>query len=96
MVIIKNGRANLHFRESKEAIGTLVAGDYIGDYQLLFGTVNQLGVSAAEFTEVLVLTYPCFKEVMDRQNEIDFRSNEGNFRKSDDPGALETIENSKR
>lgn len=94
LIIIKIGRVNLFVRGSEDPVGTLVAGDFIGDYQLLFGTVNQIGASAPEFSEVLVLTFPRFEELMDEDTE--FRSRGGNFRQSDDPGALETIENTKK
>lgn len=94
MIIIKIGRLNMYVRDSQESVGSLVAGDYIGDYQLIFGTVNQVGVRAPEIAEVLALTFPRFEEVMDQN--IEFRSLGGNFRQSKDPGALETVENAKK
>lgn len=94
LIIIKIGRVNLYVRASQEPVGTLVAGDYIGDYQLLYGTVNQVGAKAPEFVEVLTLTYLRFEQLMD--HDYDFRVSGGNFRLSTDPGALETIEASKQ
>ena len=94
MIIIKIGRVNMYVRGSQESVGTLVAGDYIGDYQLLFGTVNQVGVCAPEIAEVLALTFPRFEEVIGQDTE--FRSLGGNFRQSEDPGALETVKNTKK
>ncbi len=96
MIIIKSGRANLYVGNSSDSVGTLVEGDYLGDYQLLFGTVNQVGLHAPEFVEVLTLTYQDFKRVMDNQSEVEFRSLGGHFRQSNDQGATETVEMSKR
>ena len=95
MIIMKSGRADLYVRNSTESVGSLVVGDYLGDYQLLFGTVNQVGVHAPEFVEVLALTFENFEQVMDNQSEIEFRSIGGNFRQSDDLGAKETVEMAK-
>lgn len=95
MIIVKVGRANLFVRGLHEPVGTIVPGDYVGDYQLLFGTVNQIGVSAStEFVEVLALTFLQFDCVM--HEDIEFRRNGGNYRHSNDPGALETVENAKK
>ena len=95
MIIMKSGRADLYVRNSTESVGSLVVGDYLGDYQLLFGTVNQVGVHAPEFVEVLSLTFQNFEKVMDNQSDIDFRSYGGNFRQSDDLGAKETVKMAK-
>lgn len=93
LIIVKKGRVDLYLRDAKESIGNLVEGDYFGAYQLLFDTVNQVGARCTEFTEVLLLTFPFFEKVMNHplQKEIDFLALEGNFRQSDDPGALETM-----
>lgn len=93
LIIVKSGRVELYNRTSSEGVGTLVSGDFIGDYQLLFGTVNQVGVRSLEFTEILALTFHAFEEVMDDpvMQDVDFRSLGGNFRRSDDPGAKATI-----
>ncbi len=93
MLIIKKGRAELYVRDTEQVVGALLEGDYIGDYQLLFDTVNQVGARCPGFTEVVALTFDAFEKVMDHplQQDIDFRSLGGNFRQSDDIGAVETI-----
>ena len=93
LVIVKKGRVELVLRDVKEAITTLIEGDFIGDYQLLFGTVNQVGVRSPDFTEVLVLTFDNFETIMDHPSQqfLDFRAL-GNLRQSEDQGALDTIE----
>ena len=93
MIIVKAGRVDLYVRTTAESVGTLICGDYIGDYQLLFGTVNQVGARSPDFAEVLVLTFHAFEEVMDRslQEGIDFRALGGNLRRCEDPGAKETL-----
>ena len=94
LVIIKSGRVELYIRTSSEGVGTLVNGDFIGAYQLLFGTVNQVGARSLEFTEALALTFHAFEKVMDDHSvqEIDFRSLGGNLRRSDDPGSKATMQ----
>jgi len=99
LVIIKSGRADICVAESTEAVGSLLPGDYMGDYQLLFGTVNQVGLRASDdFVEVLVLTHDNFaQQVMNHLDGSDmmFQALGGTFRDSNDQGALDTIERSK-
>lgn len=98
LVIIKSGKADIRVMGVADAIGRLLPGDFIGDYQLLFGTKNQVGVQAADFTETLVLTFDAFKRVMKHPlNEHFGFSSVGHnaFRQSDDAGCLETIEATK-
>lgn len=94
MFIVKKGRIDLFIETVSQPVATLIEGDYFGDYQLLFGTTNQLGARSQDFTEVLVLTFYAFEEVLDHplQIDIDFRSLGGNFRKSEDKGVLDTIQ----
>ena len=97
LVIIKSGKADIRVTGVPDAVGTLLPGDYVGDYQLLFGTTNQVGVQTAEFTEVLVLTFDAFKQVMNHaHNEhFSFSSLGYTFRHSDDEGCIETIDTTK-
>ena len=97
LIIVKQGRLDLYLRESSMVVSNLVEGDYIGDYQLLFGTVNQVGAISPDFTEVLALTFQAFEEIMDHpsQTEIDFRSLGGNLRMCEDKGAIDTLMQSK-
>mmetsp|Transcript_31519 Transcript_31519/g.45922 ORF Transcript_31519/g.45922 Transcript_31519/m.45922 type:complete len:2273 (-) Transcript_31519:792-7610(-) len=98
LVIILDGRADIVLRESPDAIGTLNQGDYMGDYQLLFGTINQVGLRSPDFTEVLVLTYEKFKNVFDNRDSAEYGIETGglDFRSSTDEGVLKTIENSSK
>ena len=57
LFIVTSGRCDIYVKGNKEAISSLTPGDFIGDYQLFFGTVNQVGARAPDFTEVLVLTF---------------------------------------
>lgn len=97
LVIIKNGRADIFVAGIKEAVGSLLEGDYIGDYQLLFGTINQVGVHSQDFTETLVLTFHNFEKITDHplQTDVDLRSLGGNLRKSNDCAVIDTIERSR-
>lgn len=57
LIIVKSGRADVYIRGSNDAVGSLLPGDFMGNYQLLFGTVNQVGVRLPNFMEALVLTF---------------------------------------
>jgi CRP-like cAMP-binding protein len=94
MVIFKSGKAEMHLNGVKDPVGSLLPGDYIGDYQLLFGCPNQVGVQASEFTDVAVLTFDAFREVVDQKSMTDMSC--FTFRESQDDGALETIETNKQ
>jgi len=56
--------------------------------------VNQVGVRAPDFTEVLVLGFDKFELICDDPNfaDLEFRELGGNFRNSNDAGALKTVE----
>ena len=94
LIIIKSGKADIRVSDVPEAVGTMLPGDFIGDYQLLFGTTNQVGVQTAEFTETLVLTFDAFKQVMGHPHNqhFSFSSLGYTFRQSDDEGCIETID----
>jgi len=98
LVIIKSGRAEIRVSGVSDALGNLLPGDFIGDYQLLFGTANQVGIQAADFTETLVLTFDAFKQLMSHpRNELfSFSSMGYTFRQSDDEGCIETIDATKQ
>ncbi|GMH59726.1 hypothetical protein TrST_g1578 [Triparma strigata] len=93
LFIVTSGRCDIYIKGNKDAISSLTPGDFIGDYQLLFGTVNQVGVRAPDFTEVLALTFDAFEVFCDNPSFdfLGFRDLGGNFRNSDDQGALDTI-----
>ena len=98
MVMIKRGRADICIKQSTDPVGSLLPGDYMGDYQLLFGTVNQVGLRASDdFVEVLVLTCSSFEAIMNHPDCSDmmFQARGCNFRESSDQGALDTIERSR-
>ena len=97
MLIIKSGKAEIILAGVPESVGSLLPGDYIGDYQLIFGTINQVGVCTSEFSEGLVLTFDAFKQVMDHpQNKsFSFALMDYTFRRSNDEGSLETIKTTK-
>jgi CRP-like cAMP-binding protein len=93
LVIIKSGKADILLEGVPDAVGSLLPGDFIGDYQLLFGTVNQVSVRAVDYTEALVLTFAEFQQVMSHphNHEFNFAKLGGTFRQSDDDGCIETI-----
>jgi len=97
LIIITSGKADIRVTGVPDAVGTLLPGDFIGDYQLLFGSTNQVGVQTAEFTETLVLTFDAFKQVMDHSHNahFSFSSLGYTFRQSDDEGCAETIKATK-
>eukprot|EP00986_Skeletonema_menzelii_P012282 scaffold6715_cov139-Skeletonema_menzelii.AAC.3 len=93
LVIIKSGKADILLEGVPDAVGSLLPGDFIGDYQLLFGTVNQVSVRAVDYTEALVLTFAEFKQFMSHphNHEFAFAKLGGTFRQSNDDGCIETI-----
>ena len=95
LVIVLEGRAEVVLRHYSEAIRTLNPGDYYGDYQLLFGTINQVGILSPDFTETLSLSYEAFAKAIQENNQIwhDFEDGNGMFYDSLDKGVKRTIEN---
>lgn len=97
LIIIKSGKAEIRVPGVADSVGNLLPGDFVGDYELLFGTANQVGLQTADFTETLVLTFDAFKRVMSHpQNaHFSFSSMGYTFRRSDDEGCIETIKATK-
>jgi len=97
LFIVKSGRVELMKKGTSDPVGSLVDGDYIGDFQMLFGTTNQLGVQSPDFTEILVLTYQHLKDIVNQYDQGigDLRLFQDTFRKSDDQGVIDTIDKSK-
>ena len=93
LIIFKSGKAEMYLNGVKDPVGSLLPGDYIGDYELLFASSNQVGVQANEFTEVAVLTFDALRTALD-QHSISISG--FNFRESQDEGALETIESNQQ
>ncbi|KAL7553159.1 hypothetical protein ACHAWF_016401 [Thalassiosira exigua] len=98
LIIIKKGKAEIRVAGVTDAVGNLIPGDFIGDYQLLFGTANQVGLQTSDFTETLALTFGGLTQVMSHsQNEhFSFASMGYTFRQSDDEGCIETIQATKQ
>ena len=96
-MIVKTGKADVYIKGTESAVASLMPGDFIGDYQLLFDTINQVGVRTPDFTEVLILAFLEFEAVCDHPNFsfLEFRKLGGNFRGSSDKGALETFTQNK-
>ena len=97
LVIVMSGRLDICIKGIPKPIGTLIVGDYLGDYQLLFGTVNQIGLRSPDFSEVLVLTFDSFEQIlkMPEIQDIYFPKDCRNFRFSTDKGVSDTIKKSK-
>ena len=94
LLIIKSGKADILLEGVPDAVGSLLPGDFIGDYQLLFGTVNQVSVRTVDFTEALVLTFAELQQVMSHPHNVEFafaKLGGGTFRQSNDDGCIETI-----
>ena len=95
LIIVVEGRVDIVIKESPEAIGTLNPGDFMGDYQLLFGTINQVSIKSPDFSEVLSLSHYALMGVMKDFSLQGYKINgfnNSNFRGSTDAGVIETYE----
>ena len=97
LLIFSSGKADILVRGVKEPVGTLLPGDFVGDYALLFGVPNQVSCQTADFSEVLALDFASFRLVMDhpRNQHFDFASMGCTFRNSGVDGCSKTIETTK-
>ena len=64
LVLVRSGRVDIRLNKDKNCCLSLVAGDYIGDYQLIFRVRSDYHGRAAAFTEVMVLTYEAFADAV--------------------------------
>lgn len=97
LIIFSSGKAHILVRGVKEPVGTLLPGDFVGDYALLFGVANQVSCQTADFSEVLALDFASFKLVMDhpRNEQFGFASVGYTFRNSGIDGCSKTIQATK-
>ena len=97
LLIFTSGKADILVRGVKEPVGTLLTGDFVGDYAILFGVPNQFSCQTADFSEVLALDFASFKLVMDhpRNEQFGFASMGYTFRNSDIDGCTKTIQTTK-
>ena len=60
LIVVTRGNAEMFTRSNEQAFSTLLPGDFVGDYQLIFGYPNDFTVRAnpAKFVEALVLDFP--------------------------------------
>jgi len=86
LIVVTRGNAEMFTRSNEQAFSTLLPGDFVGDYQLIFGYPNDFTVRAnpAKFVEALVLDFPGLrKATADFDDQVSVST--------DDVGARETI-----
>ena len=65
LVLIRSGKAEVRSNRQEEIqLATIVAGDFVGDFQLLFGAPHSNAVVCTALTEIAVLTYSSLAEVV--------------------------------
>lgn len=64
VLLIKTGKIDLKVHAAKGALFTCMAGDSIGDFQLIFGNSSEVTAQASTFTEVMVLSLDAFTEAI--------------------------------
>lgn len=57
LYLIRSGKVNLISQETRKPILSLIDGDYLGDYHLVFGFPVEVEAVSAGFTEVAILRY---------------------------------------
>ena len=64
LILVRSGRIELCVNEKSKSSMTLVAGDYLGDYNLICRKASEFHAFAAVFSETMVLNYQSFVEVL--------------------------------
>ena len=94
-ILVESGRIDLTVQSEKETLYSYVAGDAFGDFQLIFGTVNEVTAQASTFTEVMVLCISSFSDAIRVLNlEMDISADHWLARQGD--ALRSTIESHKR
>jgi len=86
LIVVTRGNAEMFTRSNEQAFSTLLPGDFVGDFQLVFGYPNDFTVRAnpAKFVEALVLDFAGLrKATADFEEQVSVSV--------DDVGARETI-----
>lgn len=68
VLLIKTGKIELKVHSAQGALFTCMAGDSIGDFQLIFGNPSEVTAQASTFTEVMVLSLEAFTEAVQAHN----------------------------
>lgn len=69
LLLIKSGRIEMRVHTSRNALFSLMAGDNVGEFQLLFGGSFEVMAQASSFTEVMVLSFENFIHGVNRYND---------------------------
>ena len=94
LFVVKAGQVEIYTRSMDNPVSSLRPGDYIGDYQLLFGVTHKWGARCnVLFCEVVVLTIQGLSEVIRSSTfRSRFKNYKGHLRGSTDRGAIATKE----
>jgi CRP-like cAMP-binding protein len=64
VLLITSGKIELHVNANKGTLYTYMAGDSLGDFQLIFGNLSEVTAQASTFTEVMVLSLASFSDAI--------------------------------
>ena len=64
LFLIRFGKLDIKVRASPNALFSFMAGEYVGDFQLIFGTPSEVTVESGAYSEVLVLSFEGLAEAI--------------------------------
>lgn len=70
LYVIRSGKLDIKVRSSPNALFSYMEGEYVGDFQLIFGTPSEVTVESGAYTEVLVLTFEALVEAISSSGEV--------------------------
>eukprot|EP01038_Epipyxis_sp_PR26KG_P010585 gene10585-14219_t len=70
MHLIRNGNIDIISHRANKTIFTFIPGDYIGDYEMIFGCTSNYDYITSSFAETIVMTWQSFSEVIDHYKMV--------------------------
>jgi CRP-like cAMP-binding protein len=70
LFVIRSGKLDIKVRSSLNVLFSYMAGEYVGDFQLIFGTPSEVTVESGAYTEVLVLTFEALVDAISSSGEV--------------------------
>ena len=91
--IVRSGEVQVYVKESHQPLSTLLPGDYVGDFQLIFGKLHPVGLraSAKSFCETLMLSLDALMKVLALPDHEDIRAACLDAWNTEDEGVRRTV-----
>uniref|UniRef100_A0A7S1UCC9 Cyclic nucleotide-binding domain-containing protein n=1 Tax=Phaeomonas parva TaxID=124430 RepID=A0A7S1UCC9_9STRA len=94
LTIVRSGEVQVYIKEKEQPLSKLLPGDYVGDFQLLFGKLHPVGLRASSksFCETLMLSLTSLMDILNLPGNREIQRASLDAWNSNEPGMVATVE----